>query len=47
MYTRMLTIFGNSLPKVEKVIDDNMNRLIGESSIFRKSVRGEAIGKLG
>jgi len=34
-------------PKVELVTAKNMGRLMLESSGFRKSVRGEAIGKLG
>jgi len=35
------------LPKVEIVTSQNMNRLMEESAVFRKTVRGEAIGKLG
>jgi hypothetical protein len=35
------------LPRVEVVRSDNMERLMQESSSFRKLVRGEAIGKLG
>jgi len=34
-------------PKVERITPENMNRLIRESSDFRKTVRGEAVGKLG
>ncbi len=34
-------------PRVERVNSRNMSRLIRESSSFRKTVRGEAIGKLG
>jgi energy-converting hydrogenase A subunit R len=34
-------------PQVERITPDNMDRLIRESSTFRKTVRGEAIGKLG
>lgn len=37
----------SGFPKVEQVNIDNMEQLIKESSIFRKTVRGEAIGKLG
>ena len=47
IYRRMLRIFGDIFPQVEIVTDDNVERLIGESSVFRKSVRGEAIGRLG
>ena len=36
-----------SFPQVEQVTSDNMERLIRESCVFRKTVRGEAIGKLG
>lgn len=35
------------LPTVEIVKKENMERLIKESTSFRKSVRGEAIGRLG
>ena len=34
-------------PRVERITPENMNRLIHESSEFRKTVRGEAIGRLG
>jgi energy-converting hydrogenase A subunit R len=44
---RMSVLFGGGFPQVEQVTDDNMERLIRESSVFRKTVRGEAIGKLG
>ena len=35
------------LPRVEIVTAQNMDRLMEESTVFRKTVRGEAIGKLG
>jgi energy-converting hydrogenase A subunit R len=44
---RMLTLYPDVFPKVERITAGNMERLKRESSIFRKSVRGEAIGKLG
>jgi energy-converting hydrogenase A subunit R len=44
---RMLQLFPDGFPQVEKVTDDNLERLKRESSVFRKTVRGEAIGKLG
>jgi energy-converting hydrogenase A subunit R len=44
---RMFTLFGGGFPQVEQVTSENVERLISESSIFRKTVRGEAIGKLG
>lgn len=34
-------------PRVERITPENMSRLIHESSEFRKTVRGEAIGRLG
>jgi energy-converting hydrogenase A subunit R len=44
---RMLRLFPEGFPQVERVTADNMERLKRESSVFRKTVRGEAIGKLG
>jgi energy-converting hydrogenase A subunit R len=44
---KMLALYPDGFPHVERITDDNMERLKRESSIFRKSVRGEAIGKLG
>lgn len=44
---RMLLVFASSFPQVEKVTPIKMERLTRESSIFRKTIRGEAIGKLG
>jgi energy-converting hydrogenase A subunit R len=44
---RINTLFPYSFPQVEQVTADNMERLVIESSVFRKTVRGEAIGKLG
>ena len=40
-------LFSGGFPQVEQVTDDNLERLMRESGVFRKSVRGEAIGKLG
>ncbi|MHA1873786.1 MAG: HAD hydrolase family protein [Candidatus Heimdallarchaeaceae archaeon] len=37
----------NYIPQVEVIDSFNMKRLSKESSIFRKTIRGEAIGKLG
>lgn len=42
-----LKCFRRKLPKVELVTSENMERLMQESSSFRKQVRGEARGKLG
>jgi len=44
---RMLKLFPDGFPQVERVTAGNMERLKRESSVFRKTVRGEAIGKLG
>jgi len=44
---RMLMLYPDGFPQVEQVTDENMERLKRESSVFRKTVRGEAIGKLG
>lgn len=42
-----LEAHGGRLPRVEIVKKENMEKLIKESACFRKSVRGEAIGRLG
>ena len=44
---RMTALFSDGFPQVEQVTSDNLERLINESGVFRKTVRGEAIGKLG
>ena len=44
---RALKLFPEELPQVEIVTSDNRERLMKESSAIRKTVRGEAIGKLG
>jgi energy-converting hydrogenase A subunit R len=44
---RMFKLYPRTLPKVEIITADTRERLKKESSVFRKSVRGEAIGKLG
>ncbi len=42
-----LELYPERLPQVEIITIDNNERLMEESSVFRKTVRGEAIGKLG
>jgi energy-converting hydrogenase A subunit R len=42
-----LELHGGNLPKVEVIRKENLERLIVESTAYRKSVRGEAIGSLG
>jgi energy-converting hydrogenase A subunit R len=37
----------SKLPRVKLITDENRDRLAKESSIFRKTVRGQAVGKLG
>jgi energy-converting hydrogenase A subunit R len=44
---QMSALYPDGLPKVERITSSNMERLKRESSLFRKSVRGETIGKLG
>jgi len=44
---QMQTVFGKDFPQVELVTGDSLERLQAESKVFRKTVRGEAIGKLG
>jgi len=44
---RMFKLYPKTFPQVEKITAVNRERLKKESSAFRKTVRGEAIGKLG
>ena len=44
---QLSTIYTDALPKVQIVTAENMESLINESSVFRKKVRGVAIGRLG
>ena len=44
---QMLEVFSDGFPQVELVTDESVARLISESNLFRKTVRGEAIGQLG
>jgi len=44
---QLKTLPSDRSPKVERIKPENMDRLIRESSDFRKTVRGEAIGRLG
>ena len=43
----LFTLYPQTLPKVQIVTAENMEPLVSESSMFRKRVRGEAIGRLG
>lgn len=44
---KFLKVFDDKLPVVKLVTDSNQTELVKESEAFRKTVRGEAIGKLG
>lgn len=44
---RLFKLYPKNLPKVEMITSSNRERLMKESTIFRKTVRGEAIGGLG
>ncbi len=44
---RMIELYPETLPQVEMVTSENKERLMKESGAFRKTVRGEAIGRLG
>ncbi|MEM3744922.1 MAG: hypothetical protein QW323_00325 [Candidatus Bathyarchaeia archaeon] len=44
---KMRSLHPEKTPWVEKITPNNMERLIQESTAFRKTVRGEAIGALG
>lgn len=47
LYRRMLKLYLTSFPKVEVITSNNKKRLMEESTSFRKTIRGEAIGGLG
>jgi energy-converting hydrogenase A subunit R len=44
---RLFTLYPVELPKLQIVTPQNMETLVRESSVFRKKVRGEAVGRLG
>lgn len=43
----VIELWSTKLPRMEIITDENRERLSKESSAFRKTVRGEAIGRLG
>ncbi len=47
LLSRVSELYPEVLPQVEIITPDNEERLTRESGAFRKTVRGEAIGKLG
>jgi energy-converting hydrogenase A subunit R len=44
---RIIELYPKTLPQVEMITPNNKERVMKESSAFRKTVRGEAIGRLG
>ncbi|UCD26901.1 MAG: HAD hydrolase family protein [Candidatus Bathyarchaeota archaeon] len=44
---RMLKLYSDAFPKVEAITSETAERLRKQSGAFRRTVRGEAIGKLG
>ena len=47
LFKKLETLYLQNKPRVERVTPHNMERLTRESSAFRKTVRGEAVGRLG
>jgi energy-converting hydrogenase A subunit R len=47
LQNRMLQLYPKNLPKAEIITSANKERLMKESSAFRKTVRGETVGGLG
>ncbi len=47
LQSRIVELYPKALPQVELITPDNKGRLIEESTAFRKTVRGEAVGGLG
>lgn len=44
---KLRSLFPKALPKVIRITKHNMRELAAESSVFRKQVRGEKVGRLG
>jgi len=44
---KLVELYPTKLPQIEVITDENRERLSEESSAFRKTIRGEAIGRLG
>jgi energy-converting hydrogenase A subunit R len=47
LFSKIKMFSSEKAPRIERITAGNMERLTLESSAFRKTVRGEAIGKLG
>ncbi len=47
LQNRIFELYSKTLPKVEIITSSNKERLVKESTAFRKAVRGEAVGALG
>jgi energy-converting hydrogenase A subunit R len=43
----LISLYPTRLPQAERITDENRERLSMESGAFRKTVRGEAVGRLG
>ena len=44
---QVIKLWPTELPRVDVITNRNREKLVKESSVFRKTVRGEAVGKLG
>jgi len=44
---RLKKLYPEKAPWIERITPENMERLIQESTVFRKTVRGEVVGSLG
>jgi len=47
LQNHIIKLYPKALPQVEMITLNNKERLMKESNVFRKTVRGEAIGRLG
>ena len=47
LWNRIFELYPEALPKVELITPSNREKLMEESTAFRKTVRGEAVGGLG
>lgn len=47
LLSKLFGLYPQELPKVRRITDENRETLAEESSLFRKKVRGEVIGRLG
>ena len=47
LFRKFRTLYPEKAPIIKRITADNMEKVSTESSFFRKTVRGEAVGKLG